>query len=247
MITKESPRLKARIAGGLYLIVIVAGAFHYGFVRSAMVVSGDSGATAANILKNELLYRSGFVAAIILLCCNVPLALIFYDLFKVVNQPLSALVAFFILVATAIETANLLNFFAPLILLGGVRHLTAFNREQLESLAYVFLQLQAIGFNIAVVFFAFYDLSIGYLLFRSSFLPRILGVLMAISGLCYLTNSLATFLSPRFANHLVPYIQLPSGVAELSLCLWLLIIGVNVPRWDKQARAARQVTMEAAV
>jgi hypothetical protein len=247
VITEESPRLKARIAGGLYLIVIIAGAFHYGFVRSAMVVSADANATAANILKNELLYRLGFLAAIILLCCNVPLALIFYDLFKVVNRSLSALVAFFILVATAIETGNLLNFFAPLILLGGVHQQTAFTPEQLQSLAYMFLELQLIGFNLAAVFFAFYDLLLGYLVFRSSFLPRMLGALMVIGGLCYLTNSFATFLSPGFGAHLVPYIQLPSGVAELSLCLWLLLIGVDVPRWEKQASAAQQVAMKAAV
>ena len=238
---EASPRLKARIAGGLYLIVIIAGAFHYGFVRSVMVVSGDAAATAANILKNEILYRLGFVAAIILLCCNVPLALILYDLFKVVNRSLSALVALFTLVATAIETANLLNFFAPLILLSGRRYLSVFNAEQLQSLTYMLLELQAIGFNVALVFFAFYDLSIGYLVLRSTFLPRILGLLMAIGGLCYLTNSFANFLSPGFAAHLIPYIQLPSGVAELSLCLWLLVIGVNVPRWEKQASTAQQM------
>ena len=247
LITEESPLLKARVAGGLYLIVIIAGAFHYGFIRSVMVVSGEASATAANILKNELLYRLGFVALIVLLCCNVPLALIFYDLFKVVNRNLSALVVFFTLVATAIETASLLNFFVPLILLVGNYRPTAFNPKQLQSLAYMFLELQAIGFNVAIVFFAFYDLLIGYLIFRSSFLPRMIGLLIVIGGLCYLTNSFATFLSPGFASLLVPYIQVPSGVAELAFCLWLLMIGVNVPRWQQRASAVRQVGMRAGV
>ena len=179
---EASPRLKARIAGGLYLIVIVAGGFHYGFVRSAMVVAGDSAVTSANIVKNEFLYRLGLVAPIILLVCNVPLALIFYDLFKVVNRSAAALVALFILVATAIEAANLLNFFAPLILLRNKHGLSAFSAQQLQSLAYAFLELQAIGFNLAVVFFAFYDFSLGYLLFRCAFIPRTLGVLMATAG-----------------------------------------------------------------
>jgi len=245
---ESSPRLKARVAGGLYLIIIIAGAFHYGFVRSATFVSGDAGATAANILKNEVLYRFGFVAAIILLCCNVPLALLFYDLFKVVNRSLSALVAFFTLVATAIETANLFNFFAPLILLlDGEQNVTTFNAEQLQSLAYVFLELQAVGFNVALVFFAFYDLSMGYLVFTSTFLPRVLGFLMAIGGLCYLTNSFASFISPGFATVLVPYIQVPSGLAELSLCLWLLVFGLNESRWLKQAGVAEEPQMKAAV
>ena len=245
--TEASPRLKARIAGGLYLIVIIAGAFHYGFVRSAMVVAGDPAATSANILKNEFLYRLGFVAPIIPLLCNVPLALIFYDLFKVVKRTVAALVALFTLVATAIESVNLLNFFAPLILLHVDHRPGAFSPEQLQSLAYAFLQLQAIGFNLALVFFAFYDFSIGYLLFRCAFLPRVLGVLMEIAGLCYLTYSFATFLAPELSGHMVPYIQMPSGFAELSLCLWLLIFGLNVSRWEKQASTARRTPIEAPV
>ena len=239
-IPETSPRLKARIAGGLYLINIVAGAFHYGFVRSAMVVPGDAAMTSANILKHELVYRLGFAAAIILLLSNLPLALIFYDLFKVVNRSLSALVAFFTLVATAIETANLLNYFAPLILLEGGRYSSAFTKEQLQALAYMALALQAIGFNVAVVFFAFYDLLIGYLIFRSTFVPRTVGVLMASGGLCYVTNSFANFLAPGFAAYLLPYILVPPGLAELLFCLWLLVFGVNVPRWEEKASAAER-------
>jgi hypothetical protein len=246
-VAQTSPRLKARVAGLLYLINIAAGAFHYGFVRSAMIAPGDAGTTAANILAHELLYRLGFAAAIILLLCNVPLALIFYDLFKVVDRSLAALVAFFTLVGTAIETVNLLNYFAPLILLGGGHYLSALKAEQLQSLAYISLELQAIGFDVAVVFFAIYDLLIAYLLFRSTFLPQILGLLMAIAGLCYLTNSFATFLSPGFAAHLLPYILMPSGVGELSLCLWLLVVGLNVPRWENRASAAEERQMKAAV
>jgi hypothetical protein len=237
---EASTRLKARIGGGLYLINIVAGAFHYGFVRSAMVVSSDAGATAANILKHELVYRLGFAAAVILLLSNVPLALIFYDLFKVVNRSFSALVAFFILVGTAIEAANLLNYFVPIILLHSARYSSALSVEQLQALAYMALALQAIGFNVAVAFFAFYDLLIGYLIFRSTFVPRTVGLLMATGGLCYLINSFANFLAPRFAVYLLPYILVPSGLAELSFCLWLLVLGVNVPRWEEKATAAER-------
>jgi hypothetical protein len=246
-ISETSPRLKARIAGFLYLINIVAGAFIYGFVRAAMIAPGDAATTAANILKHELIYRLGFVAGLIPVLCNVPLALIFYDLFKVVNRSLSALVAFFTLVATAIEAVNLLNYFAPLILLAGGNYFSAFKADQLQVFAYMSLALHAIGFNVALVFFAFYDLLIGYLIFRSTFLPRILGVLMAIGGLCYLSNSFATFLSPGFAARLVPYIQVPSGIAELSLCLWFLIVGLNVPRWQQEAGAPKERQEKAAV
>src|SRR5215469_9565178 len=238
--TAESPRLKARMAGFLYLINIAAGVFIYGFIRSTLIAPGDAGATAANILKHELVYRLGFVAAIILVACNVPLALIFYDLFKVVMRSLSLLVAFFILVATAVEAANILNYFVPLILLRGAPYSNTFSVEQLQFLAYVSLELHGVGFNVAVIFFAFYDLLIAYLIIRSTFLPRVLGLLMAIGGVCYLVNSFASFLSPALAAHLVPYIQLPSGVAELSFCMWLLVIGVNAPLWEKQADAAKE-------
>jgi hypothetical protein len=246
-IAEMSPLLKARIAGGLYLIVIGAGAFSYGFVRSAIITPGEADATAANILAHQLLYRLGFVAVILLLLCNVPLALIFFDLFKVVRRNLAALVAFFILVATAIEAVTLLNYFAPLILLGSGHRVSAFKAEQLHALAYIFLELQAIGFNVAVVFFAFYDLLIAYLVVRSIFLPRVLGLLMAIGGICYLTNSFANFLSSGFAAFLFPYILVPSGVAELSLCLWLLVLGVNGAGWEKQAAAAGTPMKTAAV
>jgi Domain of unknown function (DUF4386) len=103
------PGLEARLAGFLYLLNRAAGAFTYGFVRSTTITPGDAGTTAANILQHALLYRLGFVARIVIpVLCNVPLALIFYDLYKVVNRSFSALVAFFIFVATAIESANLL-------------------------------------------------------------------------------------------------------------------------------------------
>jgi len=239
-IAGASPRHLARIAGGLYLIIIVGGFFAIGFVPAAIVVPGDAAATAHNILAHELLYRLGLVAHIIILLCNIPLAVIFYDLFKVVSRRLSLLVVFFTLVGTAVEGANLLNQFAPLMLLGGGHYLSVFTTEQLQALAYMPLDSQAISYDIQQVIYACYLLAAGYLVFRSTFLPRILGVLLAIGGLCYLTNSFATFLAPMFAAGLFPYIQVPSGVAELSLCLWLLVIGVNVSRWEQQASKASE-------
>lgn len=101
----------------------------------------------------------------------------------------------------------------------------------------MFLKLHFQGYNICMVLFGSNNLLIGYLIFRSTFLPQFLGVLLAISGFCYLINGFANFLSPAFAAHLVPYILVP-GLAELLLALWLVVIGVNVPRWNEQASAA---------
>lgn len=235
-----SPRHLARIAGGLYLIIIVVGFFAIGYVPAALVVPGDAVATAHNIQANELLYRLGLAAHIIVLPCNIPLAVIFYDLFKVVNRRLALLVVFFTLVGTAVEGANLLNQFAPLMLLGGGHYLSVFTTGQLQALAYMPLNSQAISYDIQQVIYAGYLLAAGYLVFRSTFLPRTVGVLLAIGALCYLINSFATFVAPGFAAGLFPYIQAPSGVAELSLCLWLLVMGVNVSRWEAQASAARE-------
>ena len=236
-IAGASPRHLARIAGGLYLIIIVGGFFDIGYIQAALVVPGDAAATAHNILAHELLYRMGLAAHMITIVCNIPLALIFYELFKAVNRRLALLVVFFTLVGTAVEGANLLNQFAPLMILGGGHYLSAFNTEQLQALAYMPLDLQAISYDIQQVIYAGYLLAAGYLVFKSTFLPRVIGVLLAIGGLCYLTYSFADFLAPEFAAHLVPYIQVPSGLAELSLCLWLLVMGVNTQRWNEQASA----------
>jgi hypothetical protein len=237
-IAEVSPRQLARIAGGLYLINIVTGAFAVGYVQAALIVPGNAAATVHNIQAHELLYRWGLVAHLITLLTNVPLALIFYDLFKVVNRRFAVLVVFFTLVGTAIEGANLLDQFAPLLLLGGTHYLmNVFSPEQVQALAYMPLDAQALRFNISEVFFVGYLLCAAYLIFRSSFLPRVLSVLLAIGGVCYLTYAFADFLAPEFAAHLVPAIQVPSGLAEISLALWLLMVGLNPQRWQEQARA----------
>ena len=234
---EASPRRLARIAGALYLIVIVGGAFAIGYVPAAIVVPGDAAATAHNIQANELLYRLGIVLHIVTLCCNVPLAVIFYDLFKVVNRRFAWLVVFFTLVGTAVEGANLSNQFAPLTLLAGGPYSTALTSAQLQALAYLPADSQEVSYAINTVFFSFYGLALGYLVFRSTFMPRVIGLLLAFGALCYLTYSFAALLSPGFAHRLVPYLQLPSLVGEGSLCLWMLIVGLNVERWKQLAGA----------
>ena len=118
--------------------------------------------------------------------------------------------------------------------------MSVFKAEQLHALAYMSLRLQSTGYDMSLAFFGCFCLFAGYLIFRSAFLPRIIGVLMAIAGLCYLTNSFANFLSPAFARPLFPWILLPAFPAELGLTLWLLVIGVNVQRWKEQASAAEE-------
>ena len=231
-ISAASPRSLARIAGGLYLVNIVLGFFAIGYVPAALVVTGDAAATAHNIQANELLYRFGLVAHIVILCTNVPLVVIFYDLFRVVNRRLTLLLVFFSIVGTSMEGANLTSQFVPLMLLGG-QYSGSFSAAQLQALASVPVYSLDVSYAIFSVFFGFYGLAIGYLVFKSTFLPRAIGVLLAIGASCYMTYSFAIFLAPGFASHLVPYIQVPSLIGEGSFCIWLLLAGVNVRRWKE--------------
>jgi hypothetical protein len=237
-IAGTGPRQLARIAGALYLINIVPGGFAIGIVPAMLVVSGDAAATAHNIQTHELLYRLGLVAHVVVTVTNVPLALIFYELFKVVNQRLALLDAFFVLVATAIEAAGLVNQFTPLVLLGSESLTSALPAAQLQALAYTPNALAEIDYSIHTVFFGFDIICLAYLVVRSRFLPRAIGVLLAIDGLAYLVYSFANLLAPGFAAHLVPWIQLPALFGEGSLCLWLLVVGVDVERWKERASAA---------
>jgi len=201
-------------------------------LAAGFFVFGDAAATATNILAHESLFQLGFAANLIQFPCYVAVTGLFYDLFKPVNKSLSLLAAFFSLVGCAIGAVSCLFEFAPLTVLGGAPYLNVFTLEQLQALSLMFLKLYGQLFNISFVFFGFYCLLIGYLIFRSTFLPRILGVLMAIAGLGWLT-----FLSPALTHALSPYI-LAAGLGEVSLTLWLLVAGVNAERWKEQAGAA---------
>jgi uncharacterized membrane protein len=236
-LAEASPRLRARISGVFYLINIVGCIFAEAFVRGRLVTNGDAASTAHNILAHEQLFRLGFASDLIAVSSYIAVTGLFYNLFKPVNRNLSFAAAFFGLAGCITQGINLLNHFLPLILLGGDRALSGFTTNQLQALAYTSLRLLSTGYNMAMVFFGCYCLSIGYLIFRSTFLPRTLGPLLVIAGLCYQINSFANFLSPAFAANLFPYILMP-GAAEILLCLWLLVVGVNVQRWKEQASAA---------
>jgi hypothetical protein len=233
-VTHLSPPQKARIAGLLYLVIIVCGAFAEAFVRQRLVVPGDAAMTAANILAQEQIYRLGFVADLIPLLLNMLLAVIFFDLFKVVNKSVSALVVLFIVVGTAVQASALLYHLAPLVLLGGDSSWWggALTPESLQAWVLFSLKLHTNGYNIALAFFGCYGLSLGYLIWHSTFMPRILGVLMAIAGSCYLVNSLLSFLAPSLSSIIL---LLPVLLGEGGLTLWLLAVGVNAQKWKVQA------------
>ncbi len=230
-IAVASPRPRARIAGAFYLLVFLTGGLAVpGF---KLVVSSDAAATATNILAHEPVFRLGFAALLMNVAVYIVVTLLFYDLFRPVNRSLSLLAAFFSLLGCAVQAFACLFYLAPLVILRGGQYSSAFKSEQWQALALMFLKLYGQAYNFGLVFFGFYCLLIGYLILKSTFLPRMLGVLMALAGLGWLT-----FLYPPLANYLDPYVRIPGIVGEGSLTLWLLVMGVNLQRWNEQAGAA---------
>ena len=225
-----SPQLYARLAGFFYLIVIVAGAIAEIFVRQQLVVANNAPATANNILAHELLFRFGFAADLIAGLSVVPLIVLLYELLKVVNRRLALLALSFSLVGIAVQSTALLGHFAPLILLKR-GHDLGVGQELLQAQTYMALQLQGIGYAVALAFFGGTMLTRGYLVIRSGFLPRAIGVLLTLAGICYIVNSFVDFIAPAIASYAFALLIVP-GIAETSLCLWLLIRGVNVARWE---------------
>ena len=235
--TVTSQRRNARIAGILYLIIIAAGIFAEFFVRSSLIVPGDAAATATNIMASEGLFRIGIVSDLVMILSDVAIGLIFYILLKPVNKSLALLAAFFRLAQAATLGINLLNLFFVLQLLSGAEYLAILETGQLQALAMLFFEAHGIGYSIAMVFFGLSILVLGYLLFKSGYFPRILGVLLVLASIGYLIDSFASFLMSNYVNYAAIFnLIVPLAFfSELALCLWLLLKGVNVQTQDKRA------------
>ncbi len=233
-IAEASPRLKARMAGVFELLEALTSGFGQVIVPGMLVVAGNAKATAANILAHGLLFRLSILAALIGVACHIAWIFLFYELFKPVNRSLSLLAAFVGLVAIAIQACSSLFQVAPLIVMEAGQSFSAFNVDQLQALTLMSLRFSARAFNTYLAFFGIWCVLMGYLIFRSTFMPRIIGVLEAFAGLCWLT-----FLWPPLGHYLSPYNQVLSAPGELSLMLWLLVMGVNSQRWNEQASLGR--------
>ncbi|MFL6313938.1 MAG: DUF4386 domain-containing protein [Terriglobales bacterium] len=236
-IGEASLRLKARITGVLYLITMLTGIFAEGFVSGRLVVNGDASATAANILAHRSLFQLGFAAYLIEMACQIAMTALFYELLKPAGRSFSLVAAYLGLTGCVIKTLSRLFFITPLFILGGAHYLSVFSAEQLKALALLFLKVNDHGAGIALVFFGFYALLTGYLIIRSTFLPRILGVLSVFGGLGWLT-----FLYPPLGYRLFPFIAAFGLLGALSLIVWLLVFGVNAQRWKAQAEVASSAT-----
>ena len=217
------------------MIVAVAGSF--ALFGGPIIVSGDAAATAANIMAGEQMWRLNFVALLIAGAVYIAVIAILYELFRPGSPTLSIVAAFFGLAGCAISGMHAFQL-APLFYLGDATYLAAFDTEQLQALAYVPLRLQAVGDNIGAMFFGFYTLLLGCLVLGSSLLPRILGVLLTITGFSWLTRSFANLLALSLADSLSTYLMAAAVFGELAFLLWILVRGVDVERWREQAGAA---------
>jgi len=230
---KTSPQVYARIGGILYLLIIVAGAFGQIFVRGTLVVPSDAVSTAQNIIASQSLWRIGITGDIMMHVFDIPIIVVLYVLLKPVNKNFALLGVLFNLIQTAVLVANKFNLVIPLFLLGNADYLKAFEPGQLYALAYLFVKAHDYGFGIGLIFFGFACLVYGYLLFKSGYFPKPLGVLLTIAGLSYLANSFTLILAPAYAERIVPVLAL-ALIGELSFCLWLILKGVNVSGWEKR-------------
>ena len=229
-----SPRSLARMAGVSQLLEALTATFGQVVVLGRLVVSGNAAATAANILGHERLFWLGFASSVIGVMFHIAWALLLYDLLKPVNRRLSLFAVLVILVGCAIQGLTSVLYLAPVLVLGGGGSLSAFTVDQSQALAYLFVRLNSYAFNTYLVFFGLWCVLIGFLIFRATFLPRVLGVLLAISGLGWMI-----YLVPPLAMRLfIPYIAGASALGEIPLELWLIVMAVNAERWKEQASAA---------
>jgi len=221
-----SLRQIARIAGVLYLVIIIAGMFG-GLTRESLLVSGDPVATAENVIASEGLFRTTILADLIMVLADVAIGVAFFYLLKPVNKGLSLLSAGFRLAQAAALGINLLTLFIVLQFLSG--DVAAIGAENAQAQAYVFFNAHGIGYNLALMFFAASILIQGYLVYISGYFPRLLGILLMIASAGYLIDNTASFILPNYADYaeMFQMIVMVAFPVELIMALWLLVRGVR--------------------
>ena len=235
-ITGSSARLRARLAGALYVVCIVCGFFAELVVRAKLVVHSDAALSAHNIVAAPGLYRAGFFADVSAMTLGVLSSIVLYTLYKAVSRGLALTVLMLDVISNAVSITGSILLFAPLLILRGDAYLAVFTAPQLNALALLSIKLYEVVYAISLGLFSGSCLVTGYLIFRSRFLPRALGVLMALAGTCYLLHTIVVLMPKGFADYLFPWTFLPILVGEGTLALWLLIVGVNAAKWDAIAR-----------
>lgn len=225
----RSMQTYAKVAGILFLISMVAGFFGEFYAPSRLIVSGDAAATAKNIVAFNSLFRVGFASYLVEAVCDIALSLVMYLLLRPVRKDLALLAAFFGLVSTAVFAVAELFYFGSSLLLGGADYLKTFSPDQLNTLGLLSLKMYVLGGGIFMVFYGIATLLRGYLIYRSGYLPKALGVLLALAGLGFIVSNFVLVLSPAYASDIL---LLPMFLAGVSATVWLLVKGVDVRKLE---------------
>jgi len=224
----------ARTAGGLYLFIAVLSIFIHFYVPSTLIIPNDAAATFNKIAGSEGLFRLGIGAEAVLLLAEVVLSVLLFELLKPVNKTLSQVSMVSRLIMTTIHGFNLLNNILVLLLAGGGSYLAVFESSQLSALAAVFLNAYDYGFSLGIVFLFLHAVLLGYLIYRSGYFPKFLGVLFVIASFGYLIDSMSHLLIANYKTGPV-YLAIPITLAEMIFPFWLLIKGVKKSEWEKWA------------
>jgi hypothetical protein len=230
-IRMNSIQKNARIAGILYLLLIPFSIFGMIYVPAQLLAAGDGAATASNIIASESLFRQAIVSALIVQVLNMFVVLALYRLLSPVNKSMAVFMVVFSLVAVPIAMLNELNYYAVLLLSTHAVNIAGFSVAQLHALIPFFLDLHEYGINIASIFWGLWLFPMGYLIFKSGYLPKILGVLLMIGCFGYLVDSMVVFLLPGSTFEIATY----TFWGEVLFPLWLVIKGVNVEQFEKRA------------
>ena len=229
-----SPRLYARIAGVLYLLLFFLGPFAFFMGRTGVVVEGDPGATVENLIASGLTFRLGMLAETLIVLIEIVVSAILYVLFKPVSVPLALASSLARFAQAVLQAVNLFTAVPALILLGGAGYLSVFEPEQLNALVLLSLDTNAFVIIIWGLIFGFHLLLLGYLVYVSRFLPRFLGVLLVLGGIGYLLQSFGHILLPRYDEILSSVVILLAVPGELAFTGWLLWKGLDVQKWKER-------------
>jgi hypothetical protein len=219
----------ARFAGLLYLLIAVFGGFAFFAGYESLIVKGDAVATTNNILDSELMFRVGIIGDSFTFLGEIILTILLYKLFKPVGKSLSQIAAFSRLAMTTMIGMNVLNKLLVLQLLSGADYLSAFQPEQIQALSMLFLSAYGIGSLIWGLFFALHLVIIGYLIIKSGYAPKILGILFVFASFGYLINSFGNFILPEY-EAIYTIVVLATVPAELAFAFWLLIKGLTIDK-----------------
>jgi hypothetical protein len=226
----SSAKRLARIGGVLYLLVGIFGGFSEGFVDPKMYVAGDAAATAGNVVANPGLVRLGVVAHLLDGTFFVFLAMALYVLLEHVHKSVARAMLILVVLATGIICLNAVSQFEGLQVATNPSYVAAFGTAGANALVLLLLDTQHYGTLVAQIFFGLWLVPLGYLAYRSALFPKWLGVVLVAGGVCYLADLLAAFLVPAFGHEIHAVVVIPSAIAEISMVLYLLVVGVRTAK-----------------